>query len=220
MKFLRYSKVLLLALSLSLAVTVLRADTILVNGDFSQGKAHWKGDAKDAASGDMTDISTSMSDQGASSGMMVQLKPNDWTYVSQDFNTRETTLVFSMAYKTSSDFSLANGNGGDGSIGGIEAILERLVGFPLQRKDISIHKGAALVVVSDPSQNLVIYAASKLSSGADQQKSAVKIDGLMAHEDKTFFLAFPPGQGTITFQNIALTKPDAANPAPDNPFQN
>jgi hypothetical protein len=214
------AKLLLFGLALALGSTLAGADPILVNGDFQDGKAHWKGDGKDAASDDITDINSPLSNQGSTSGMLLQLR-SDWTSVSQIFNTRETELVFSMSYKTSSDFALGNGNGGDGSIGGIESVIENLVGFPLQHRDIMIHKNCALVVISDPSQNLVIYSEVRLpAASSDEQKVSTKIPGLMAHEEKTFYLAFPPGTGTITFHHIALDKPDGGAAAPESPFQN
>jgi len=85
---------------------------VLANGNFANGKASWKGDIKDGTSSDMTDIASSMSDQGKVTGMMVALNGH-WTKFSQVFSTRETALNFSMTYQTSADFAETPLKGGN-----------------------------------------------------------------------------------------------------------
>jgi hypothetical protein len=221
-----WTRPLLLAAGLAFCATDSWADDkILANGDFAEGKAHWKGDGKDAGGTDMTDISASMNSQGSVKGMVVELKPG-WTSVSQVFNTHETTLNFSMTYTTSPDFMIQPSGG---AFGGMKAVLERLVGFPLdmggtpggppQHGSFQAQSGSALIVIADPSQNLVISSYAKLTSGNGAQTTGTTIDHLMAHEEKTLYVAFPPGKGTITFTTISLAKPDSGAAPSDNPFQ-
>ncbi len=219
MKFTTRSSFLCALIGFAFTSAALPAADILANGDFAQGKAHWKGDGKDASSADMTDISAPLGSQSAVKGMLLKLK-GDWTSISQIFNTRETKLTFSMTYKTTPDFSLSGGRPGPGGapspmnrpggqlgFGGLQPILEKLVGFRLQGGGGPIRPNAALLVIADPAQNQVMYTWVPLPPASTEvQTTGTTIDGLMAHEEKTFYLAFPPGAGTITFQKLSLEK--------------
>jgi hypothetical protein len=213
---------LLVASALSLLAAGARADTILANGNFSNGKAHWKGDGKTASSIDMTDVTASLDNSGDASGMFVPLSQKKWTSISQVFNTRETVLTFSMTYKTSADFSLHSGPNDLFSSVSVDALIQQLVGFPL--KDVGITQTTpetALVIISDPTQNLVIYSYVKLPDKAgDSETTSTVITGLMAHEEKTLFVAFPEGYGKISLSNISLGKPGMGGLPPGAPFHN
>jgi|ERR1700677_1257948 len=194
----------------------LRADTdILANSDFTDGKAHWHGDGQDASSIDSTDASASLSNAGSAKGMIVHLA-NHWTSVSQTFNTQDDKLTFSMTYTTSSDYVPENfvTDYFWSSLGGF-------LGIKLKGGGFKADPNSALVVIADLAQNTVFTAlvdAKPAPNGA--VTSSATIDGLLAHEEKTLFVIFPDGTGSITFSNISLDKADDAPAPSQNPFQN
>jgi hypothetical protein len=167
-----------------------RAD-ILANGNFSDGTAHWRGDGHDLSDG--------------SPGIIIQLDPSKWTQISQTFNTRENALDFSVSFQTSSDFSLSTDP--NSTIGNILSIAD-LADMTGTRFKNSIHvdSGLWLLMVVDPAEAMMTYYKIKTKPGStDVQTTKNAVPRLVAHENKTIFLAFPPGQGTITLLNIALT---------------
>jgi hypothetical protein len=232
MKSARVLALLLLAAGVAFWACEAQADDILANSDFSQGKAHWKGDGQDASGTSIDDVSASMSSQGSVAGMSVTLKPQDWTLVWQTFHTREAALTFSMNYKTSADFVLTTGPGGAvASTSSVDSLLAYILQVPLRTSAMSgglgdpthpsphISPASAVVFIADPSQNAVVWSFVKLTGAPSGTITTALLDKLMPHEEKTLYIALPPGTGTVTFANISLAKPDAQPAASDNPFQ-
>jgi hypothetical protein len=236
MKYTSLTKWLLAIALLALWTNTVSADgdgNVLSNGDFSNGKANWKGDIQDLSDGDVTNIASPMGNQKKSSGIILTLKP-DWTRVSQVFSTRETTLGFSMNFQVSTDFAETPPPDKRGEPQGGESFfmanLANLVNIPL-KKDRSSHRGEPVdtrpfigLVIVDIMQNTVFtqYVPLKPIPGTPQIVSA-QFDSLEAHEEKTFYAFFPPGTGTVTFYNISLTKAAPAGsqpgaPVSDRPF--
>src|SRR5882762_8971027 len=67
----------------------LRAD-ILANSSFVDGRAHWKGDAKE--------INTSDLSAGNVPGVTVTLNRDKWTKIYQRFKTHEKTVNYSISF--------------------------------------------------------------------------------------------------------------------------
>jgi len=188
MKTLRFA---LLVLACTLP---LRAD-ILANGSFADGTAHWRGDAHNLSDG--------------SAGIIIQLNPSKWTQVYQTFNTKEDALDFSVSFQTSSDFSLLTDP--------VMTVpnLEEITGTPFHR-GINLNSNSWLLMIVDPAEALMTYFKIKIKPGStDVQTATNAIPRLAAHEEKTIFLAFPPGEGTITLLNIILTPTtNSTSPSP------
>jgi hypothetical protein len=175
-----------------------RAD-ILANENFANGTAHWSGDGHDLSNG--------------SPGIIIQLDPSKWTQVSQTFNTRENALDFSVSFQTSSDFSLSTDP--NSTIGQILSVpdLQEMTGT-LFKNSIHVKSGSWLLMVVDPAEAMMTFYGIKTTPGStDVQTAKNAVPRLAAHEEKTIFLAFPPGQGTITLLNIVLT-PSAGSTSP------
>ena len=83
------------ALLVLACVTTLRAD-ILVNSGFTDGRAHWKGDAQPLDQSDLSSPTTSP-------GVIITLKKDKWTKIYQVFTTSEKKLRYSVSFKLSSD---------------------------------------------------------------------------------------------------------------------
>ncbi len=214
-----------LGLAVSLAfIAPLKADNILANSDFSDGSANWKGDGKDASSVDMTDIGTSLDNSGAAKGMIVTLDPKRWKMISQTFETSEKALDFSMTYKTTSDFSEGAVPGGLG----ITMILQTMLKIPLQSNNgfgfppnMQQRPGAsssALVAIADLDQNVVIYSPVSANLSTDSTTNSTRLNGLLEHAEKTLYVLFPPGSGSITFSSITLSPVAKPQQTDDDPF--
>jgi hypothetical protein len=74
-----------------------------------------------------------------------------------------------------------------------------------------LQKGGFLAFVVDPPTNTVNFSIMKSAASTDSQSSEGFFYHLVAHEEKTFYLCFPPGVGTVTLTHVAL------EPAPDGP---
>lgn len=211
-------KLLLLVGFLFLATSSLRAG-ILANGDFSDGIAHWKGDCRVGDSGGSL---PAYSDRG---GIIFPLA-NKWTKIYQTFDTRETGLKVTIHYSTTPDYKTGQASTGTpGAISfpinmGITSILSDITKLRFQDGPGG---GAAshltpddwLVVLVDSASNIVKYVIIKPTPGKDEQTIVATLPDIVAHEDKTFYLAFPPGAGSVNIISISLDngKTDSDNPA-------
>jgi len=184
---------------LGAAVLTARAD-ILANGNFADGTTHWRGDAHGPS-------------DAFTQGILIQLDQEKWTKISQVFNTRENALDFSITYKTSSDCSLATGP----SVGSVRKLsvpeLARMVDMRF-KNGIRLKPSSWLLMIVDPAENLMnYYEIQPILGSPDPQTVTGTIPKLAAHEEKTIYLAFPPGQGTITLLTVQLM-PTAGPSAP------
>jgi hypothetical protein len=160
----------------------LRAD-ILANGSFADGKAHWRGDAHESTTG----------------GIVIDLDPVKWTSVSQTFSTREPNLDFSVTFQISDDYA--------SKIGSLlsQSAIENLTGI-LYKKAIGVGPNSWLVMIVDPAGRDMHYGRVPVKPGeANPQTQNGPMANLVEHEEKTLYLAFPPGAGSITLLHIELT---------------
>jgi hypothetical protein len=186
---------LMIILMIAASSLTLRAD-ILANGDFSDGTAHWKGDA---TPGDPASAGLMMSP-----GVVIELNDSKWTKISQEFDTQENELSFSITYQTSSDcaFSTAKSK--------MSRDISQIIGLQLKKGNpMVLPQDSWMVILVDYAKNLVTYFAVKPVLGAPGLQTVTgTIPRLEAHEDKTLYLAFPPGQGSVTLTNISLSPVD------------
>jgi hypothetical protein len=177
-------KKLLLAFILTATSLTLRAD-ILVNGDFSNGRASWAGDAAPESS----------------SSLIINLDEKHWTKVSQTFNTHENELNFSVTFQLSPGGEFSKGKSK------INGEVSHIIGRKLKKgHPLTLPKNSWVLILADYAKELVTTVAIPSKSGVtDAQTVTGTIPRLEAHEEKTLFLAFPPGHGTVTLSNISLT---------------
>jgi hypothetical protein len=160
----------------------LQAD-ILANGSFADGTAHWRGDAHESTSG----------------GIIIQLDPVKWTSVSQTFNTQEPNLDFAVTFQTSDDYA--------SKVGSLlsQSAIANLTGI-LYKKAIGVGPNSWLVMIVDPAAREMHYGRVPVKPGeAHPQTQNGPMANLVAHEEKTLYLAFPPGAGSITLLHVELT---------------
>ena len=169
---------------------------ILVNGDFTEGSAHWQGDRTtntDAAS------------------LTITLKADTWTKVYQHFHSADAALKLHVSYVLSQDCTFLPQNGMAGFYVTNQVVMD-ITGVHIAMMNATpIPMGGFLGVVVDPSKPLVFTAIMNGKVSADDQTSEGFFYDLNPHADKMFYLAFPPGNGTVTLTHVAL------DPAPQGP---
>ena len=173
---------------------LIRAD-ILANGDFTNGSANWSGDR--ITNTDATDL-------------VIPLKHDNWTKIYQTFNTKETCLKLTVSFSLSDDSSMLPKNStiqfyvSDG-------VVKDITGIQTKTEMAKMPMGGFFAVIVDPPTNTIDFSIMKSAPIVDSQTSQGFFYHLMAHEEKTFYLCFPPGTGTVTLTHVAL------EPAPEGP---
>ena len=124
----------------------------------------------------------------------------------------EEALDFNVSYVPSSDCSLTSGperlSGRFLSKVDLKQMLGVLVAAPIKLKPRSW-----LVLIVDPAGNECHYANISVAAGATGVLGANgTLRTLAAHEEKTLYLVFPPGDGTVTVQSISLSPRTASAP--------
>jgi hypothetical protein len=183
------------ALILLICAWPLHADTnILVNSTFADGHAHWGPDAKDIDSGDLGASSTP-------AGAVVQLKKDKWTKIYQVFTVRDKKLYYTITFQLSNDYKLGSQDSKDHS----NADLGDIPGIMWQWS-LPEHCWSMLIQGGDNyTQDDLEPDRSKL--GQSQTLSG-HLNDLHTDVESVFLLAFPPGEGSITFSTVSLSNVD------------
>jgi len=196
----REMKAVVFALIVLVFMIPLQAD-ILVNGDFADGHAHWKGDAKDPDpnSGDL-------SNPTPLAGVTITLRKDKWTKIYQYFTTREKKLHYSITFTLSSDYKPDRDqprNAGFAPTPG----LDDIIGVPIYYGDPGGDWMCILAQAGMGSSSFPIHPNPKKT---DPQTFRGVLRGAPGEDplDMTLVFAFPPGQGTITLTSISMTGGD------------
>jgi hypothetical protein len=190
----------LLAL-LTTASPLLRGD-VLVNGDFSEGRAHWGGDAENLAAPDGTTAADSGS---APAGVTVTLKKDGWTMIYQSFTIRDPELYYTITFKLSADYKLANPGSHD------EAAGDFSNGPGLMRfYDVSLGHWSLITTGTDPTDenSIRVKSLDPDVTSAQSQTLTGKLINLNNDADASLILAFPPGEGSVTLTTVSLSPTD------------
>lgn len=176
-----------------------RANDILANGDFSNGSAHWQGDRT-------TDTD--------SAHLVITLKHDTWTKIYQVFHSSDSALKVHVSYSLSEDCTFLPQNGMAGFYL-TDGVLKDITGLRIANVGATlIPIGGFLSVIVDPSKPLIFSSIMGGKADAEAQTASGFFYDLNPHEEKTFYVAFPPGKGTVTLTGVLL------EPAPDGPTRN
>ncbi len=170
-----------------------RADTNLFrNGDFSNGISHWEGDCHtpEAATQDL-------SSTPPPSGVVVKLRHEIWTRVTQDFDGKIGQYVLTVTYTISPDlkFSTQRDNYTD-----IPSKLDIAGWAPFE-----CNPGQWMIVLWDAgAMHYGLWRFSpKSDSGLQTATAQVQLDSDDSVK-KTVYLIFPPGEGSINLRSISM----------------
>ena len=176
-------------------VIPLRADDLLVNGDFADGHAHWKGDAKDP-DGSTVDL-TNPAPLG---GVTITLKKDRWTKIYQTFSSRAPKLHYSITFKLSGDYQPGRDLPRSGV--GMTPGLEDIEGVPVYYGE---NGGGWMLILAQVGDTSTLSLSPK-SKNTDLQTLSGVLRGTTDESDEQILVfAFPPGTGTITITKISLT---------------
>jgi hypothetical protein len=165
---------------------------ILLNSDFSEGTAHWKDDPNATAC---------LNAQATSSGAMIPLSSN-WSRISQVFDTPDAVLALSLTYSFSDDGSFTPGAVFNNSV------VQQLTGVSVVPFSLPLKSNEFVAMIVDPQAHSIHYI--KISSNAPNAKSIIAtFHQLLEHEEKTFYLVFPPGAGSVTVSRASLDEPSS-----------
>jgi hypothetical protein len=194
------------ALALLLLVPLLTArgdNNVLQNGDFTEGVNQWEGDCHSvgAADADAAPSFNAPTPPSSAPGIVVRLDKDHWTKVTQDFNAGVGQYEATLTYSLSPDFSLSR-NVADFTDVPAASGLTRL-------KRFSTHPNTWILVVCDIGAEHFEYW--KMRPKPNEIGNTVNFHGrVQLNSDdsapKGFFLAFPPGTGTITLLHASLVK--------------
>jgi hypothetical protein len=179
----------------------LPANTLIQNGDFSQGAADWEGDGKTPGQY-AAENSSVLGNALTTKGFIVTLNPTSWTRIYQTFPAGPGThYSIVVNYRLSPDISLSK-NPADYT--GINKLIQ-ISGFE-NFGSFNSSPGVFYGTVGDPTSTSValeVYAPSLGSS--DVQTYQHTYPPIPVSETKTFGLAFPPGSGTVVILGAAVT---------------
>ncbi|HEY8943889.1 MAG TPA: hypothetical protein VIM73_06500, partial [Polyangiaceae bacterium] len=182
-------------LLLLLLLLPLRADKdILVNSSFTDGHAHWQGDAKDVETGDL-------SSDTPPPGAVIHLKKDKWTRMFQLFTIRDKSLFYKVSFKLSDDFKIPQPHGNDY----VRADLGDVPGLMFQ-EELSDSAFTLMVQGGDNFQETTIRPdATKLDQS---QTFTGRINPYTTGVQAVFIIVFPPGEGTVTLSQASLSYTD------------
>jgi hypothetical protein len=167
---------------------------ILKNGDFSSGVNHWEGDCHMPDS-----ISYDDSQTQPTSGVVVKLRPGDWTQVVQDFEGGIGQYKVTITYVPSPDLKFSDKPEDYKNVPGH-------LGYTALSQ-FSMTPGKWALIINDLGAGHYMYwkIEPKIGGTAAQTLNLrVQLDSQAAAE-KGFILIFPPGSGFINIQNISMT---------------
>ena len=190
-----------LALVLLAGASFLRADEVLQNGNFADGASHWNGDGKTAA--DLAqDNPGAATDPFTSKGLIIQLKPDRWSKVSQDFKGNKNThycLTVTYKYAPGLAFSTKPQD---------YVNIPKQVGFEGSESwsPFDIPAGQFFVTVDDLQGDKGYWEKVVSRFGVTESQKYVDFGlPLTPDSDKMVTVAFPPGTGMVVLLSISVT---------------
>ncbi len=177
---------------------LLRAD-VLVNSDFSQGRAHWGGDAEEVTA---TDLKTGDAD---STAVTIKLKKDKWTMIYQGFTVREPVLYYTIVFRLSKDYKLAGKDGDDTEAGDFSSVPGIM-----QLYDVPPAHWTLFYTGTDPTDagSIKTKHFDPESKPGKIQTLSGKLINLAYGADANLILAFPPGKGSVTLKLLQLSPKD------------
>ncbi len=210
-------KTLLLLGAAAVLLLPVRGD-ILANGDFHNGKANWKGTLKAAGDSDTNDIS-SIDHPSDAKGVIVDLSKGLWPRIYQTFDSQDKSLNYTVTYQLSADYAPHTGGSGgmmppqppppppgSNRTGPPNFFLSNILDGPYSGALRPPTGNDFLLLVVDLTDGT--YSSSLIHptlGKTDAQTATGILSDVPPHDEKTFYLIFSGGKGSVTLLNVALT---------------
>ncbi len=189
----------------AILLTPLRAG-VLANSDFSQGRAHWTGDAEEITAPDpATATGTDTAADAPTTGVVINLSKDRWTMIYQGFTVRDPVLYYTITFKLSADYKLSNTGSND-----LQAADFSDVPGIMRLYDLPIGHWSLIYTGTDPSDETSINSKSLKPdvTTARSQSLSGKLINLNNGAEANLILAFPPGVGSVTLTALELSPTD------------
>lgn len=196
---------------------------ILANGDFHDGKAHWKGDFKLASDTDHHDMS-SIDKPSENGGAVINLS-TIYPKIYQTFNTHQNAFDYSLTFKPSTDYASTGVSRStqprhptpSNYSNQRNAYLSQILGGNYSGDLDPPMLNEFLLIVVDMSAGTFSSAIIPVKPGLTNPQT---VKGTMrdvpAHDEKVLFIVFGSGRGSVTLLNIAFTSVGASSNIPDS----
>lgn len=163
-------------------------NNLLQNGDFSNGITHWNGNVQTPVAAEIPEVT---------SGAIIKLRHHDWTLVHQSFRIKAGNYILKVVFMPSSDFHFSNQYP---DYMNLKAKLD----YPDPNVSPDAEIGQWAIVITDFSAATSIYWTTDLVKPPSQQSQTFSIKGIDFTHEQALTIAFPPGSGYITLQQISL----------------
>ena len=177
-----------------------RAEELLKNGDFSDGKTHWFGDG--VGPSDLTpDNPLAPKNPGAAEKeLVVPLNPHHWTKVTQEFRTHAGRYDITIKFKAASDLKFSQDK---------EDYDKAYEDIGLWNSESFCPVGTFLYGIIDSAKVFALYSNGDLGrlEGKSGTLHVTVNDSGATSDAKTLYLAFPPGTGNVIIQSASVTTP-------------
>ena len=170
------------------------AGEVLQNSDFSDGKDHWLGDG--VSPSDLSPDDPLAVDSSAKV-LIVQLKPHHWTKVTQDFHTDAVKLAIVITFNSSPDVKFADT---------LDAYKNQTDDLRLWPVPLNYSAGEFFYGILDDSKRIWFGGFGEISALKGPHPTLEhNLDNAAISNNKTIYLAFPPGTGSIIIKSISIT---------------
>jgi hypothetical protein len=183
-----------------------RAQNLLSNGDFTNEGAGWSGDITTPGDG---------FSRPPTAPVLVKLSADHATRVYERFRSSESdlnNLTFSLTCTPSSDCQFT----GVGQVGKTASDMKPVVTFtpgPLGGRNPGSDEYHATfdnvtMMLLDPQSNMMEHTVLALNPAIAQPQTVTCRAFIMAaqHNESILYIAFPPGQGSVTLNKVSLVK--------------
>jgi hypothetical protein len=171
-------------------VIIARADdNLLQNGDFSGGVAHWYGNVQ--TPGDLDDATL------PDSGVVIKLRPHDWTRANQDFQVKAGTYNLNIVFTLISGFHFSDQYSD-------YINLPKVLDFPAGDHPVDGSIGQWVAIIADNVASSSLYWTGDPPQSAGQQTYTFKVKDINFDNRQNLSLNFPPGSGYVVLQKVAL----------------
>jgi hypothetical protein len=190
-------KTLLLALTLACPLSFAFADDVLKNSDFSEGAQYWHGDGHTPAdiksSADALDTPVDYGDKG----LVIQLKPHQWTKITQAFKDCSAEVTLKITYKVAPNTTFSQK---DDDYTNVTHSVDYDAWPPITER-----KNGWVIFVTDPTNyNFFDRRVSPRFDSTESQNYTENFSPLDPHDEKTLTLCFPPGTGAIILLSVTI----------------
>jgi hypothetical protein len=187
------------------ALIPLKAAQELKNSDFTDGLNGWEGDVEMASTAEDALAAPTLGETAPSQapGVVIKLSRTDWTHVTQDFVPKAGQGTLTIVYKFSDDLAFSS-NSKD------YVNMPTLLGLGVE--PFNITPGHFLAMFFAPTKTKVFYIDIAPETGSPSQTFKTQIKHLARNMGETLYLAFPPGEGTVTLLQVGLEGGKLAEP--------